>query len=137
LVLTFTAYNISSSSPDRGVDGTLEGPYQLLDGVIQVQTILVLSGVAKSDRFRSVALQLIDQVLVGSLSHTATLICVQVHVIDPERGVCEGNVRAVGNRGGVVRGATSAIRVEDDDKLVSVAKLHVDFHFMARSTLYF
>jgi hypothetical protein len=67
----------------------LDNPHKLLNGVVEVELDLVGRG---TDGLITSELELLNQVLMGVLSHLATLISVQEHVINVERG---GNQRLV------------------------------------------
>jgi len=65
----------------------LDHPHKLLDGVVEVQLDLVRRG---RDRLRARELELLNQVLVRLLGEPATLLRVEVHVVNPQRRGREG-----------------------------------------------
>jgi len=67
----------------------LDNPDKLLNGVVEVKLDLVGRG---TDRLITGELKLLDEVLVGVLGHTSTLISVQEHVVNVEGGSDEGLV---------------------------------------------
>ena len=85
----------------------LDNPDKLLNGVVKVELDLVGGG---TDGLITGELKLLDEVLVGVLSHTPALVGVQEHVVDVERGSDEGLVVSRGNLDGgtsVVEGGHS------------------------------
>jgi hypothetical protein len=67
----------------------LDNPDKLLNGVVEVKLDLVGRG---TDGLITGELKLLDEVLVGVLGHTSTLISVQEHVVNVEGGSDEGLV---------------------------------------------
>ncbi len=65
----------------------LDNPHKLLDGVVEVQLDLVAGG---RDRLSTSVLELLDEVLVGLLGEAATLLRVEVDVVNVEGGSREG-----------------------------------------------
>ncbi|MCJ7801973.1 MAG: hypothetical protein MUP82_06410 [Candidatus Marinimicrobia bacterium] len=61
----------------------LDNPDKLLHGVVEVELDLVGGG---TDRLVTSELELSNQVLVGVLCHSATLISVQEHIVNVQRG---------------------------------------------------
>jgi hypothetical protein len=95
----------------RDIRVLLDNPHELLDGVVEVQLDLV---VGVGNRLITSELQLLDQVLVGLLGELATLISVQVDVID-----VEGSSRQS-------RGAISSA----DNEFRTLAELKVDLNLV-------
>ena len=60
----------------------LDNPHELLDGVVEVQLDLVRRG---RDRLRTRELKLLNQILVRLLREPATLLRVEVDIVNPER----------------------------------------------------
>jgi len=98
---------------------------QLLAGVVEVQLDLVGGG---TDGFITSELKLFDEVFVGVLCHTATLISVQEDVVNVERGGNQGLVVGVGH---ALAGRTGAPKVSDGPQaLINRAKVKVDLDFV-------
>ena len=80
----------------------LDDPDKLLNGVVEVELDLVGGG---GDGLRASVLELLDEVLVGVLSHTPALVGVQEDIVDVERGGNKGLVVS----GGDLHGASGAV----------------------------
>ena len=104
----------------RAVDErvALDDPHELLHRVVEVQLDLVR---ARCDRLGTRELQLLDEVLVRLLGKAATLLRVQVDVVDVQRG---SRQRLDGRRGRV---ASRHLVVAAVDPLL---ELHVDAHLV-------
>ena len=61
----------------------MDNPHKLLRGVVEVELDLVVGG---GDRLIARELELLDEVLVGDLGEAATLIRVEVDVVNIEGG---------------------------------------------------
>ncbi len=73
----------------------LDSPDKLLDGVIEVEARFVRR---VGDGLLAGVLQLLDEVLVLDLCESSALLGVEVHVVDPERGVGQAEGSRVGIR---------------------------------------
>ena len=97
---------------------TLDNPHEFLDGVVEVQLDLVAG---RGDALSASELQLLNQILVSLLGKAASLLSVQVDVVDVEGG----SSQALDGGG---RGCTSALLiVAAVDPLL---ELHVDAHLV-------
>jgi hypothetical protein len=83
----------------------LDDPDELLHGVVEVELNLVGRG---TDGLITSELELLNQILVGVLSHTSALIGVEEHVVDVERSGDEGLVVGGGDLGGGINGVVQA-----------------------------
>ena len=83
----------------------LDNPDKLLNRVVKVELDLVGGG---TDGFITGELKLLDEVLVGVLGHTPTLIGVEEDVVDVEGGGDEGLVVGGSDFGGIAGGAVEA-----------------------------
>jgi len=83
----------------------LNDPDKLLHGVVKVKLDLVGR---RTDGLVTGELKLLDEVLVGVLSHTSALIGVEEHVVDVERSGDEGLVVGGGDLGGGINGVVQA-----------------------------
>jgi hypothetical protein len=83
----------------------LDNPDKLLNGVVKVKLDLVGRG---TDGLITGELKLLDEVLVGVLGHTPTLIGVEEDVVDVEGGSDEGLVVGGGHLNGRAGGAVEA-----------------------------
>jgi hypothetical protein len=118
---TKEAVKNSSSFKRRAVVNVLvrlDNPDKLLNGVVKVELDLVGRG---TDGLITGELKLLDEVLVGVLGHTSTLISVQEHVV---------NVEGSGNEGLVVsrsdlHGASAQVR-HSPQALLNGADIKVD-----------
>lgn len=97
---------------------TLDNPHQLLHGVVEVQLDLVAGA---GDALSASELQLLDQVLVSLLGEAATLLRVQVHVVN-----VQGRSRQGLDGGGRGRGTRQLVVAAVDPLL----ELHVDAHLV-------
>jgi len=98
---------------------TLDNPHELLYGVVEVQLDLVARA---GDRLGTGELQLLNQVLVGLLGEPASLLRVEVHVVDVQRGSrqgLDGRGRGRSSRGQLVVAAVDPL-----------LELHVDTHLV-------
>ena len=100
----------------------LHNPHEFLHGVVEVQLNLVAGG---AGALITSELQLLDQVFVGHLSETATLISVQVDVVNEQAGCAQGangHSRQVGspNAGSII--GTSPVAVSH----VTELKVYLD-----------
>ena len=97
----------------------LNNPHELLNRVVEVELDLVGGG---GDRLGTCELELLNQILVSLLGEPATLLRVEVDVVDVERGGCE-RLDACGHRSGrehqLVVGAVDPL-----------LELHVDAHLV-------
>ena len=84
----------------------LHNPDELLHGVVEVELDLVGRG---TNRLVSSELKLSNEILVGVLGHSATLVGVKEHVIDIEGSSNQGLVVGDGSRHGLARGSLSSI----------------------------
>ena len=98
----------------------LDNPDQLLDGVVQVEADLVGRG---TNRLVTSELELLNQVLVGVLGHSAALVGVQEHVVDVERGSNQG---LVVRRGALGRAAGAAQVLHGPQALINWADVQID-----------
>ena len=104
-----------------GIDNirALDHPHQLLDGMVEVEARLDRRA---RKRLLTRKLQLVNEVLVRDLGEAATLVRVQVDVIDVQRRVLEVGVEHRGHRGGTVSGRHVAVggarKLNVDDDLV-------------------
>jgi len=97
---------------------TLNDPHQLLHRVVEVQLDLVRRG---RDRLGARELQLLDEVLVRLLGEAATLLSVQVDVVDVQRRGRERLDRAghrLGGRELIVRAVEPLLELDVDAHLV-------------------
>ena len=101
--------------------GVLEHPHQLLDRVVQRQVNASIGG---RERLLETELELVNQVLVRLLGKTATLIHVQVDVVNVERHVLE-----LGQEGGSGRHRCSA-RGPSSDQVRRRGQSHIDAHLV-------
>jgi len=105
----------------------LDNPHKLLTGVVEVELDLVRGG---TNRLVAGELELLDQVLVGVLSHSAALVRVEEHVIDVEG---RGNKR-LGIRGlRLLVGANADGGdggVDSPEALVDGTNIKVDLHLV-------
>ncbi len=99
------------------VVGVLHNPHEFLDGVVEVEFETVRT---RRNRLLTRELQLLDEVLVGNLREAATLLRIQVDVVDPQRG--RDQALAVDN-GDV--GCDVGV-----DKVASLVELDVDLHLV-------
>jgi len=97
----------------------LNNPHELLNRVVEVELDLVR---ARRDRLGTRELELLNQVLVCLLGEPATLLCVEVDVVDVQRGGCE-RLDARGNR--ATRGDQLVVGAVDP-----LLELHVDAHLV-------
>jgi hypothetical protein len=95
-----------------GVRGAAHGPHELLHGVVEVQAHLVGLG-----GLHAGVLELLDEVLVGHLGETLTLLGVEVHVVHVQLHTVEILHFLVG---------CSTIRIQ----LFAVAELDVELHLV-------
>ena len=79
----------------------LDNPDKLLNGVVEVELDLVTGG---SDRLVTSELELLNEVLVGVLCHSAALIGVKEDIVNIEGSSNEGLVVGSGNLGGTSAG---------------------------------
>ena len=79
----------------------LDNPHKLLHGVVEVELDLVGRG---THRLVASELELSDEILVGVLGHTATLVGVKEDIIDIEGGGNQGLVVGNGGRHGLTGG---------------------------------
>ena len=101
-------------------------PHQLLHGVVEGHLDVVLGG---RHGLTARELELLDQVLVGHLGETATLLSVQVHVVGPQRG---------SHQAGVVHGIVHLLSIAGSSsgtrhnvaQVVQVGELHVHLHLV-------
>ena len=114
---------------DRGIRAvhervTLDDPDELLGGVVEVELDAVRRG---GDRLTARELELLNQVLVGDLGEAATLIRVEVDVVDVERRgdeagrrdtVADGVLVRRGGRGVVEAQVGELLELEPDLDLV-------------------
>jgi len=96
----------------------LDNPDKLLNGVVKVELDLVGRG---TDRLITGELKLLDEVLVGVLGHTSTLISVQEDIVNVEGSGDEGLVVSRGNLDG-----TSAQAGHSPQALLNGADIKVD-----------
>ena len=96
----------------------LDNPHEFLDGVVEVQLDLVAG---RGDALSASELELLNEVLMSLLGKAASLLSVQVDVVNVERGSSQA-------LDGGCRGSTSALLiVAAVDPLL---ELHVDTHFV-------
>ena len=98
----------------------LDDPDELLDGVVKVKLDLVRG---RADRLIARELELVDEVLVGVLGHTAALIRVEEHVVHEER--CRYK-RLVVSLAYLDRTAVRREGVDRPEALINRAKIDVD-----------
>ena len=96
---------------------TLHNPHKLLARVVEVQADLVGTG---GHRLATGELELLDQVLVGDLGETTTLISVQVDVVDVEGG------RNNAGGGHTVAGGVARASGHVPAQVLDVVELQVD-----------
>jgi len=110
----------------------LHNPDQLLAGVVEVQLDLVARA---SDRLIAGKLHLLEEVLMGVLSHLAALVSVEEHIVDVQRcrhqGLLVGEGRRHGGAGDTRQGGDSP------EALAHRADIEVDLNFVVLyTTLY-
>jgi len=103
----------------------LDNKDQLLAGVVKVELDLVGG---RTDGFITSELKLFDEVFVGVLGHTATLISVQEHVVNIERGGDEGLV--VGRGHALADGIRAGELTNGPQALINRADVKVDLDFV-------
>jgi len=84
----------------------LDNPDELLHGVVEVELDLVGGG---TNRLVSSELKLSDEVLVGVLGHSATLVGVKEDIVDIEGSSNQGLVVGDGSRNGLSRGSLTSV----------------------------
>lgn len=93
----------------------LDNPDKLLDGVVEVETDLSM---VVADGFATSELELLNKVLVGDLSKTATLVSVKVDVVNEE---------ASGSKMGLVLTEANVIWVSSvDENFIKFTELNVN-----------
>jgi len=73
-------------SLDGSDSRVLEYPDKLLDGVVEVHADIVGRAYGRSESFSSCELKLIDEVLMRHLGETATLLGIEVNVVNEKLG---------------------------------------------------
>ena len=115
----------------------LDDPDELLDGVVEVELDLVRR---RTNRLVTSKLELGDEVLVGILCHTTTLVSVKEHVVNVEGssnkglvvGDCGGDGAAGGGLSATGKGVSGVAAQGGDgpEALVNGADIKVDLYFV-------
>ncbi len=104
----------------------LNNPNKFLARVVEVQLDLVGG---RTDRLVTSELHLLNEVLVGVLSHLAALIGIEEDVIHIQRGSNKGLLVSRGHRHGGTSGSTSQ-GVDGPQALTNGAEINVDLHLV-------